>query len=133
MDAVSNEAFNVGVDEDNHQVLGLAEIVKEVVPGSRIEFMPGAGPDKRCYRVSFAKLSARLPGFRAQWNARRGAQQLYETFLRLGLTHDDYAGGRFRRVLQVRDLLQAGVLNPDLRRVQLAGSRAEAAATASRN
>jgi nucleoside-diphosphate-sugar epimerase len=118
IEAVSNEAFNVGVDEDNYQVIELAEIVKDVVGGCRIEFVPGAGPDKRSYRVSFRKLVTCLPEFKARWNARRGAQQLYDAFVRYGLSCNDYTGSRFRRVLQVRDLLTVGNLNCELRAPQ---------------
>lgn len=131
LEAVSTEAFNVGVDDDNYQVIELAEIVKDVVGGCRIEFMPGAGPDKRCYRVSFRKMLTRLPEFKARWNARRGAQQLYDTFRHLGLSQYDYTGPRFRRVLQVRDLLTVGKLNCELRRAGPKPRPTEQATTAS--
>jgi nucleoside-diphosphate-sugar epimerase len=114
---VSDVAFNIGVNEDNYQVRELAEITREVVPGSRIEYAKDAGPDKRTYRVSFDRVRALVPGFRAQWNARRGAQQLYEAFTSLGLTREDSEGPRYRRVKQVRQLLEAGALESGLRRV----------------
>jgi nucleoside-diphosphate-sugar epimerase len=114
-EAVSNEAFNIGAGEDNHQIRDLAEITKRIVPGSRIEYAPGAGPDKRCYRVSFEKLRARLPEFKPEWTASRGAQQLYDAFRRSSLTAENYAGPKFRRVDQVRGMLNSGVLNSDLR------------------
>jgi nucleoside-diphosphate-sugar epimerase len=117
---VCDVAFNIGVNEDNYQVRELAEITREVVPGSRIEYAKDAGPDKRSYRVSFDRVGSVLPEFRAHWNARRGAQQLYEAFTGTGLTLDDSEGPRYRRVKQVRQLLEAGVLESDLRRVPTA-------------
>ena len=55
------EAFNVGADEENYRIRDIARIVEETAPGSRIAFADGAGPDKRSYRVSFAKLLRRFP------------------------------------------------------------------------
>ena len=40
---------------------GLANIVAETVPGCAITYADGAGPDKRCYRVSCDKIERTLP------------------------------------------------------------------------
>src|SRR5713226_8101142 len=48
---VHNEAFNVGRTAENYQIRGIADMVRDVVPGSRIKYAPGGGPDPRCYRV----------------------------------------------------------------------------------
>src|ERR1700738_3686367 len=53
---VHNQAFNVGCSEENYQIRDLAEIVKETVPGCRIEYAADAGPDKRCYRADFSRI-----------------------------------------------------------------------------
>lgn len=53
-DKVSGEAFNVGFDEQNHQVAAIASMVAGIVPNTEIEHVPD-DPDKRSYRVSFAK------------------------------------------------------------------------------
>ena len=61
---VHNQVFNVGRTDENFQIRELAEIVAETVPGCRIEFAEGAGPDTRSYRVDFGKIArsaARLP------------------------------------------------------------------------
>src|SRR4051794_37469202 len=58
-DLVHNRAFNVAVE--NFRISELAEIVGEVVPGCRIDYADGAGPDKRCYRVDGGLLSRTLP------------------------------------------------------------------------
>ena len=41
-----------------------------------MEYAPGGGPDKRCYRVNCDKIRRVLPDFRPQWTARMGAQEL---------------------------------------------------------
>ena len=58
---VHNEAFNVVPPGENYRVRGVAAIVEEVVPGSRVVFAPGAGPDTRCYRVSSRNSSSASP------------------------------------------------------------------------
>src|SRR5467141_2221978 len=47
VDAVFNEAFNVGQTAHNYRIRDLAEIVAGVVPKCTIEFAEDAGPDKR--------------------------------------------------------------------------------------
>ena len=50
-DAVHGEAFNVGSTGENYRVRQVGELVERLVPGSRIVFGEGAGPDVRTYRV----------------------------------------------------------------------------------
>ena len=56
-EVIHNQALNVGHSEENYRIRDLAEIVREVVPDSRIEYAKDGGPDARCYRVDFAKIS----------------------------------------------------------------------------
>jgi nucleoside-diphosphate-sugar epimerase len=114
--AVHNRAFNVGRNEENYQVRDLAEIVRDVIPGSRIEYSPGGGPDLRCYRVDFSRIARELPGFQPQWNAQRGAEELYEACRRNQLTAEDAQGPKYRRLARVRELSNQGSLADDLRR-----------------
>lgn len=114
-EAVHNQSFNIGSNDENYQVRDLAEIVRQVVPNSQVEYEKGAGPDRRCYRVNFDKARTRLPEFQPQWNARRGAEQLYQAYRAAGLTRDDYAGPLYRRVYRMRDLLASGAVDATLR------------------
>jgi nucleoside-diphosphate-sugar epimerase len=114
-DLVHNQAFNVGRSDENYRIRELAEIVKETVPGCRIDYAQGAGPDKRCYRVNCSKLARRVPEFRPQWNARRGARQLYEAYRKIGVTLEEFEGPRFKRVDHIKRLLDSGELDSTLR------------------
>jgi nucleoside-diphosphate-sugar epimerase len=113
---VHNRAFNVGRTQENYRIRKLAEIVKETVPGCVIEYAPDAGPDKRCYRVDFSLIEKTLPSFQPQWDARKGAQQLYETYTRVGLDVEDFEGPRYNRIDHIRKLLSTGQLDQTLRR-----------------
>jgi nucleoside-diphosphate-sugar epimerase len=112
---VHNQAFNVGCSGENYRVRDLAQIVLEAVPGSRIEFAKDAGPDKRCYRIDCGKITRILPEFQPKWDARAGARQLYEAFVRLGLRVEDFEGIRYKRIDHLRHLLATGQLDATLR------------------
>ena len=114
-EVVHNEAFNVGRSEENYQVRDLAEIVKETVPGCKIEYAADAGPDKRCYRVDFSRISRALPGFQPQWDARKGARELYEAYQKVDLRHEDFEGARYKRIDHLQGLLASRRLDSTLR------------------
>ena len=84
------------------------------VPGCTVEYSPDGGPDLRCYRVDCSRIANELPGFQPQWNVRRGAQQLFETYARRGVRLDDFEGPRFRRIDQIKQLLKSGQLDESL-------------------
>jgi nucleoside-diphosphate-sugar epimerase len=114
-ETVHNQTFNVGRNDENYRVRELAEIVAEIVPGCRVEYAPGGGPDLRCYRVNFDKIGRVLPGFRPEWTARKGAQELYDAYRKVGLTFADVERGRYARISEIRRLQEAGQLDSSLR------------------
>jgi nucleoside-diphosphate-sugar epimerase len=111
---IHNATFNVGQTEENYRISELAEIVAEVVPDCRIEYVAGGGPDKRCYRVNCDKIRRELPGFRPEWTARKGAQELYDAYRAAGLTAEDLKSGRYFRIIHIQRLLDAGRLDSSL-------------------
>jgi len=114
-EAIHNAAFNVGRTEENFRVREIAQIVAETVPDCELAFAENAGPDKRNYRVNCDRIQQELPEFRPQWTARRGAQELYETYKRIGLTLEEFEGQRFQRIAHIRMLIEKGIVDSDLR------------------
>ena len=110
--AVHNQAFNVGSSSENYQVRDVADIVREIVPGASVRYLPGAGPDPRCYRVNCDKLRHHVPAFTPRWTVRDGVQELYANFVRHGLTAETF--DRFTRVKRIRQLLSTGELDASL-------------------
>ncbi len=114
-DQVRNEVFNVGFTSANYQVCDIAEVVKDTVPGSRIEYAGGGTTDKRTYRVDFGKLEKLLPALRAKWDVRSGARQLYRAYLTEGLRWEDLTGDRYYRIRTIRSLVGRAEVDSGLR------------------
>jgi len=121
---VFNQAFNVGHSSQNYRIRDLAQIVSEVVPNCRVEYADDAGPDTRSYRVSFEKIATTLPAFKPQWDARKGAEQLYEAYRNSGLTLEEFEGPRYQRIAHIRKLIEDGVIDSELRYTNVAAARA---------
>lgn len=115
VDAVFNEAFNVGKSEHNYRIREIAEIVADMVPGCRLEIAPDAGPDKRSYRVSFDKIARVLQAFEPKWDARAGAKQLYDAYRASNLSLDEIQT-RYQRINRIKTLMSEGLVGDDLRR-----------------
>ena len=115
-DLVHDEAFNVGRAEDNVQVRDIAELVRDAVPGSRVSFADGAGPDLRNYRVDFSKLTETFPDLKLCWNVPDGVEELVRAYAEHGMTYADFTSSRFVRLRRIRELLSEGVLDHMLRR-----------------
>ena len=103
-DLVHNQALNVGSTRENYRVSQLAEMIREVVPGSVIKYASGAGPDSRCYRVDCDRIARLLPGFKPRWTVREGIEQLYSAYKTYGLTADDFLGPRYQRIKTIQRL-----------------------------
>jgi nucleoside-diphosphate-sugar epimerase len=116
-DVVHDQAFNVGATGENYRISEVAEIVREVIPESRIEYAAGGGPDARCYRVNCDKLPTLVPEFRPEWTVRRGVEELFDAYVRQSLTLEELESSRFGRLQHVRKLQDEGELDASLRRI----------------
>ncbi|MCX6653742.1 MAG: SDR family oxidoreductase [Candidatus Bathyarchaeota archaeon] len=112
---VHNQTFNVGITEENYQVRELANIVKETVPNSNVEYAKDSGPDKRSYKVDFSKIKSVLPKFKPKWSARAGAKQLYEAYVAFDLKGDEFEGPRFKRLEHLKQLMASNKIDSNLR------------------
>jgi nucleoside-diphosphate-sugar epimerase len=113
-EAVHARSFNVGSSAENYRIRDLAEIVREVVPGSHVELAEGASPDARNYRVRFDRIREAV-GFEPRWTAAQGARQLLDAYRVAGLVAEDVEGPRYQRVARIRQILDDGTLDPTLR------------------
>jgi nucleoside-diphosphate-sugar epimerase len=111
-DAIHNQVFNVGDTANNYQVKEIAEIVASVFKGCEVSFGDN-GSDNRSYRVSFEKINTQLPGFKCEWNAERGAKQLFEVFSQIDMTQDVFESRGFTRLKQLEYLLRTQQIDKD--------------------
>ncbi len=118
---VHNQAFNVGRAHDNVQVRDIAEMVKAAVPGSKLSFAEGAGPDLRNYRVDFSKLHDTFPDLRLMWTVQGGVEELVRAYTENQLTYDDFSSSRYVRLRRINELRAAGIVD-EMLRVQTAGA-----------
>jgi hypothetical protein len=65
--------------------------------------------------VNCSKILRTVPEFRPEWDARRGAKELFETYQRVGLALADFEGPRFKRIDHIRMLISSGALDESLR------------------
>lgn len=112
---VHNEAFNVGKTEENYQIRDVAQMVEDIVPGAKVKYAEGGGPDPRCYRVDCGKIARTLPEFMPQWTVRRGIEQLYQAYRENALTVDEFLGTKYLRIKHIKNLLSDGQLDAELR------------------
>lgn len=112
---VHNEAFNVGMTSENYQIREIAILVRDIVPNCEVAFASDAGPDKRNYRVNCDKICRTLHEYKPQWTARRGIEQLYAEYKKVGLVLEEFEGPRFMRIAHIKQLLEKGELDENLR------------------
>jgi nucleoside-diphosphate-sugar epimerase len=119
---VHNEAFNVGSSTENYRIRELGEMIERVVPGSKVSFAEGGGPDKRSYQVDCSKI-ARVLGFELKWDVPHGVEELYDAYQRNGLTFEQFTGPSYLRIKRVQELQEAGEVGADLRRLVPVGAQ----------
>ncbi|MEQ1869851.1 MAG: SDR family oxidoreductase [Vicinamibacterales bacterium] len=111
--AVHAQTFNVGDNAQNYQVRDIAAIVSDAFAGCRLTVGADSG-DRRSYRVSFDKIHRDLPGFRCEWDARRGAAQLHDLFERIDLSAERFQFRSFTRLDALKYLLRTHQLDAEL-------------------
>lgn len=112
--SVHCECFNVGLTTENYQIREIAEIVRQIVPNSRVGFSSDASPDIRNYRVDCNYIARKLHHFKPQWTCRRGVEQLYDAFVASDLTLQQFEGPRFKRIAHIKQRIEAGTVCKDL-------------------
>ncbi len=111
---IHDQAFNIGATEENYQIRDVAQIVQETVPDSEIRLADTAGPDIRDYRVDCSKVADTVHEFSPVWTVRKGAEEVYDAYLRYGLD-DDLFGERLLRIKTIKAKQARGLVTEDLR------------------
>lgn len=123
--------MNVGSDENNLQVLQIAQTIQKSIPGCELKFLSEnpeldkeglirdrkvkqGGVDTRTYKVSFEKITKVLPGFQCQWTVEKGVKEMATLFKDLKFNHETFKRRGFYRLQQLEYLYGQGYLSEDL-------------------
>jgi nucleoside-diphosphate-sugar epimerase len=115
-EAVHAQAFNIGRADCNYQVRQIAETVGAAFPAAQLDITGEAGGDPRSYRVDFTKALTRLPGFAPRWTLDMGVDEVARWLRDGGLGADDFQSARFIRLSALKQQMEAGALDAELRR-----------------
>ncbi len=97
--AVGNQIFNVGCDSQNYTITQIGQMVHDRVVGAELR-IDNNSPDKRNYKVSFAKIRREL-GFEPHWTVEAGIQQVLEAIA--GHEVVDYRDAKYSNVKYLKD------------------------------
>ena len=123
--------LNVGDDENNLQVVEVAQIIQRAVPGCELKYLADnpeldkeglikdrkvkeGGGDTRTYKVSFEKIKNIFPEFHCEWNVKRGVEDMVAQLASLPLSNEKFKSRGFYRLQQLEYLHENGYLSDDL-------------------
>jgi len=84
---INREIFNVGSNEQNFQVIQVANMIRDVVPYTEVEIVSD-DPDRRNYNVSFDKIS-RVLDYQVERSVIEGAVEVKQGLERGQISGDD--------------------------------------------
>lgn len=116
-DAADGGAFlavNAGSDEWNYRIRDLAEDVADAIPGVDVSLAATSGPDKRSYRVSFARYRALAPEHQPEVGLRAAVEDLKDGLERMGFDDREFRSSHLMRLSVLLDLRERGLVNERL-------------------
>jgi nucleoside-diphosphate-sugar epimerase len=121
---VHNRSFNVGQTAENYRISDVAELVRQIVPDTKIEFAADAAEDMRNYRVNCDLIRSTFPNYWPNWTVAEGIREVYDAIRAGGLSSDDFEGPRYSRIAYLKRLMADGRVDENLRWVDLLGAAA---------
>jgi nucleoside-diphosphate-sugar epimerase len=107
-------ALNAGSDEWNYQVRDLAEAVAAAIPGVELSIPEEAAPDRRSYRVSFAKFRELAPSHQPQVDLATTIADLRRGLEALGFADENFRASPLIRLHVLNEHRRQGRLSEDL-------------------
>ncbi len=106
---------NAGADVWNYQVKDLAEAVAAAVPGTKVNINTDAPPDKRSYRVDFARFASLAPDHVPQVSLAQSIAALKQGLEAMGFADADFRNSQHIRLKVLDRHIASGQLLPSLR------------------
>ena len=116
VEAIHNQAFNVGRASENYQIRDVANLVAEVVPNCQVAFAAGASPlIPAIYRVSLRRPKPGSPAS-TRWTLKAGIEELYRAYTGASLHPRPSSSVLASTACKtVKGLQDRGLLSDDLR------------------
>lgn len=112
-DSVRAQAFNVGKQENNVQVREIAAMVRDAIPGTRVEIRNENPSDTRSYRVDFSKLYAL--GFQPHYLVRDGITEVIAAFTHAHMSPYGRENDHYTTLARYKNLIAQKKLDNELR------------------
>jgi len=110
---VNGQAFNVGSNDDNYTVREIAQIVKQIVPNSKITYTKDANKDSRSYKVDFSKIKQQL-GYETKWSLGEGIKEIYDLLKIKNFNEEDFKDKKYFRVAYIKWLIENDKMDNNL-------------------
>ncbi|MBU1092510.1 SDR family oxidoreductase [Patescibacteria group bacterium] len=122
--------LNVGDEDNNLQILQLAQLIQQTVSGCELKFLAEnpeldkeklihdrkikQGTDSRTYKVSFSKIKMIFPDFKCVWTVEMGIKNMVDLFQKLSLDTDIFKRRGFYRLQALEYLYNNHYLSDNL-------------------
>lgn len=124
--------LNVGDTSQNFQIINLAKMVQQEIPGCKLTFLSQNsnlkdnfelikdrkiqdGVDSRNYKISFEKIEKVFPKFKCEWTVKKGIKEMLKKFKDIKLTKVQFEDINFYRLQKFEWLIRKGYLTEDLK------------------
>ncbi len=108
-------AVNVGSDEWNYQVQDLASAVAKHVNGTRVTVNKNAPPDKRSYRVDFAKYRELAPSHQPQVSLDQSIKEIKQGLEAMSFSDSNFRMSQYIRLKALECHISDGRISETLR------------------
>lgn len=108
---------NIGSNKWTWQIANLAREVARMLGNIEVGVNAAAAPDKRSYRVDFSKFERLAPDHQPVADFEQTILELKDGISKMSLGSGDFRRSKYARLYALRDLIGAGTIDRDLRRL----------------
>ncbi|MBN2350162.1 MAG: SDR family oxidoreductase [Bacteroidales bacterium] len=106
---------NTGSNEWNYQVKELAYAINKVLPDVKVSINKDAQPDKRSYKVDFAKYKEIAPDHQPIYDLNTSINDLLDGFKKINFSDKNFRTSRYMRLQVVNELIEKKILDEKLK------------------